>query len=124
MILLVDDRRHKFRGIDVPSAHLKKMGMSGRKQLLHNAFQIIDLAHCHDGIGSVVGTHQKRLRFIVRNTADSQISFHLIYIFVKLGTKGRILNVVNRSVKSLLLTVYSHSRTPRTQVGMVIRSEK
>ena len=57
MILLVDDRCHKLRGIDVTAAHLKEMGMSRSKQFLNNTFQVVDLAHCHDGIGSMMRAH-------------------------------------------------------------------
>ena len=41
--------------------------------LVEKCFNILDLAYCCNCKISQMGTHQKRLRFIVRNTAYSKI---------------------------------------------------
>ena len=124
VILLVNDCGDHFGGIDIPAAHLQKMAVAGGKDVLGNFVHIVDLSHGHDRIGSMVGTHQKGLGLVVRDTADPHISLHLVHVLVEFRPKGRILNIVNRPVESPFFTVNSHSRTPRPQMGMIVRTEK
>ena len=98
--------------------------MSIAEAFLHQCFYIIDLANCGDGKISQMGAHQKRLGLVVRNTADSQIAFHLCHILVKLGTKRRILNIMDHAVKSARFSIYCHSTSSCSQMGVIINSKK
>ena len=62
-----------------------------------------------------MGTYDQRLWLIVRNTADTEISFHLLHIFVEFGSEWCILNVVNRTIKSFF-AVNGHSSASCTKM--------
>ena len=70
-----------------------------------------------------MGADDQGLRFIIGDTSDPQIPFHLPHILVELGSERRILYIVNGTVKTIL-TIYSHAASPRTKVGMVVCSKK
>ena len=86
-VFLIDQRCRYLCRIHTATAHLQKMGMPVFEAFLYQSFYIIDLAYCCNCKISQMGTHQKRLRFIVRNTAYSKIALHLCHIFVKFGTE-------------------------------------
>ena len=86
-VFLIDQRCSYLCRIHTATAHLQKMGMPVFEAFLYQSFYIIDLAYCCNCKISQMGAHQKRLRFIVRNTAYSKIAFHLCHIFVKFGTE-------------------------------------
>ncbi len=88
-------------------------------QLVH----IVDLAYGCDRISSMVGTNQQRLRFIIRNTADSHSSGHLLDVFIKFGPKRRIFNIVDCTVKTAF-PIHDHAASLRPKMRMVINSEK
>ena len=65
VVLLVDDRRHQLRGVDVPAAHLQKVGVAGLEQGLDDLLGVVDTPHGDDGIGAVVRAHDQGLGLIV-----------------------------------------------------------
>ena len=69
-------------------------------------------------------TNQQGLGFIIGNTADAQMSVHVVDFLIKLRSEGRILYIVNRSVISFFFAVYNHSRTSCSKVGMIVCSEE
>ena len=94
------------------------------ENLIHDLLHIIDLAYRRNCKGPMVGTHQKRLGFIIGNTPNPKIPFHLVHILIKLCTKGCIFNIVNCPVKALFLAVNRHTGPSCPQVGMIIRAEE
>ena len=70
-----------------------------------------------------MGLYQKGLGFVVGNTSDSQCSFQLVQIPVKLRTEGGIFYIVDGPRKALA-AVYGHSASLSPQMGVVIHSEK
>ena len=98
--------------------------MSFPEQLLYQLAGIIDLPHGCNGVCAVMRTNHQRLGLIVGDTSDTHISLHGIYIFIEFGAERGILDIVYRPVIPVLLTVYRHSGTSGSQVGMIIRSKK
>ena len=119
---LIDYGSDQFRRIDVPAAHLQKMGMSVLKENIHNLGGIIDLSHGGDRIGSVMGTNDQRLRFIIRDTADTEIPFHLYDVFFEFRPEICRLYIMDGTVEAALAVVNRHAGTPCSQVRMIIRS--
>ena len=95
--------------------------------LFHNAghqlIHVIDFADGGNGIGSVVGTDDQRLGFKIGNAANTQIALHVMDVIVKLGTEGRILNIVDGPVEAIL-PVHRQAGPAGSQMGMVICAEK
>ena len=98
--------------------------MSLCKQILDDGIRIVDLAHGGNSISSVMGTHHQRLGLKIGNTADAQMSVHLIDILVELRTERCILYVVNGSVVTFFFAVDCHAGTSGSQMGMIIRSKE
>ena len=71
-----------------------------------------------------MGTHHQRLGLKIGNTADAQMSVHLIDILVELRTERCILYVVNGSVVTFFFAVDCHAGTSGSQMGMIIRSKE
>ena len=124
VVLLIQNRRHQLRGIDISAAHLKEMRVPFGEQFLCQKVRIINSAHSGNGIGSMVRTHHQRLGFIIRYTANPDTSPHFNHFFVKFCAKRRILNIMNRPVKSAFPVVNHHSSPPGAQMRMIICSEK
>ena len=109
IIPLIDDCRHQLGRVDISAAHFQEMRMSAAENLHQNLFHVVDTAHRDNGIGAMVGTDDQRLRLIIRNTADSQISGHFRHILVELGTEGGVLDVMNGTIEPFIFTVYRHT---------------
>ena len=88
-----------------------------------NFILIIDFSYCRDSKTSEMRLQQQRLGFIVRDTADPQISFQFLHIPFKFRTERRILYIVDRTIKAFL-TVDCHSSSSRSEMGMIIHSIK
>ena len=99
------------------------MRVSPIENLLCQLLGVIDAAHGGDGEGTVMGAHQQWLGLVVRDTADAQVSLHLLHIPVKFSTERGVLDIVNGTVKAVL-SVDGHAATACSQVGMIICSEK
>ena len=70
-----------------------------------------------------MGLNQQGLRLVIRDAGNSHVAFHLLHISFELGPEGRILNIVNGSVKSAG-SVGSHTASSGSQVRMVVDSVK
>ena len=81
--------------------------------------QVVNLADRRNRKAPQVRLNQQRLRLIVGNTADAQVSFQFLHVLLKLRAERRILNIVNRPLESLL-PVHRHAAAPRSQMGMVV----
>ena len=66
---------------------------------------IIHFANRCDRKASQLRLDQQRLRLKIGDTANPQIALHLSDIMVKFRSKRRILNIVDRTVKSLSLSL-------------------
>ena len=124
VVPLIDHRRHKLRGVNVSSAHLKEMALAVLKNLRHNLILIINLTHSGYGVGAMVRADNQRLGLIVRNTAYSQRAVHLVYVLVKFRAKRRIFDIMDCPVKTLLLIIQRHTGPSGPQMGMIIRPKK
>ena len=82
-IALIDQGSCQFRGIDISPAHFKEMGVSPGKELPHQFFVVVDLADRRDRIRAQMRADDQRLRLVIGNTANSQLSFHFQDILVK-----------------------------------------
>ena len=67
--------------------------------------------------------YKKRLRLVIRNTSDSKIAFHLIYIPVKFCTKRSIFYIMDRTAE-LSVSIRSHSASSRSEVRMIVHAVK
>ena len=65
IVLLVDQCRHKLRGVYGTAAHLKEMGSRPLDHLLRKLIDIIYPTHSSDRIGTVMRSYDKRLRLII-----------------------------------------------------------
>ena len=97
------------------------MGPSVAVRFLQDLFLIVDLTHRRDGKAAQMGLQKQRLRLIIRNAADPQISFQFLHIPFKLGTERRILYIMDRAVKPVF-TVNSHSASSRAEMRMVVHA--
>ena len=95
---------------------------AGLDDLVGQCIRIVDLSYRCQCIGSMMGTHDQRLRFIIRDTADTHITFHFVGILVKFGTERCALNIVDRPVEAVL-SEYHHAGTTRAQMGMIVCTE-
>ena len=93
------------------------------EKLFHQFLRVVDFAYGSQCVGSVMGTDNQWLGFIIGNTTDAVISFHGLDILVKLCTERCIFYVVYGTVKTIL-AVHSHSASSGTQMRMIIYSEK
>ena len=71
-----------------------------------------------------MGTHHQRLGLKIGNTAEAQMSVHLIDILVELRTERCILYVVNGSVVTFFIAVDCHAGASGSQMGMINYSKK
>ena len=99
-VLLIDDCRSQLRRIDMPAAHLKKMGFSAGETCLGQLFFIVDPAHRCNRIGSKMRTHNQGLRLHIADAANSHIARHFVYIAFKLCPKRRVFDVVDGTRKA------------------------
>ena len=120
---MIDDSGHQLGGINVSAAHLQKVRVALFKDNPGDFICIVDFAHRGDSVGTVVRADNKGLGFIIGNTSDAQISFHLSHIFIKLGSKRCVLNVMNCAVKTGF-AIYGHSASAGAQMRMVVSSKK
>ena len=90
--------------------------MSGLEHMLNDIVQVIDFSYGHDCVGSMMGTNDQRLRFVVRNASDSHRSMHDIDIFIKFCTERGIFNIVDRPVETVLFVVDGHTGTSGSQM--------
>ena len=88
---------------------------------LHELIRIIDLSYRCNGVGSMMGPDQKRLRVIIGYTTDSHISLHLLQVAGELTPKGSILYIMDGPVKSVL-SVYCQPCASGSQMGMIVGS--
>ena len=102
VLFLIDQRSYQLCCINVTATHLQEMCMSRIKNILNDLIHIIDLTYRCNCIRSMMRTHDQRLWLIIRNTANSHISFHFLHIFVKLCTKWGVLDIMDRTIESIL----------------------
>ena len=121
---LVDQGGGQLRRIDVASAHLQEVGVGTGKELPHEFLGIVDLAHRRDRVGAQMGADDQGLRFIVGDTSDAQLSFHLEDVLVEFRPEIRTLNIVDRPVKALHMVVHCQACAPCSQMGMIVCSVK
>jgi hypothetical protein len=84
---------------------------------------IIDFADSGNGISPMVRSHNQGLGLKIRDATDAQVTLHVMDIIVKLGTEGRVLNVVNGTVETVL-PVHCQTGPAGSQMGMIVRAEK
>ena len=70
-----------------------------------------------------MGAHNERLRLVVGNTSDAEVSLHGLHIIRKLGAEGAVFYVVNGAVKAFL-SVDGHAAAPCTEVRVIIRAKE
>ena len=97
--------------------------MSIAKEHFRQFFHIVDFAYRRNRVRSMMGTHQKRLRLIIRYTANAHRTGHFLYILVEFRAKRRIFDIVDGAVKAAFPVDY-HSSALRAQMGMVINAKK
>ena len=68
----------------------------------------------------MMGADQQRLRFIIRNTADSHVAVHGICLFIKFCTERGVFDVVDCPVKAFLFIICHHAGTPCSKVTMIV----
>ena len=68
--------------------------------------------------------YNQRLGFEIGDTSDAEIALHLMNIFLKFGTEGRVLDVMYGSIETFLLSVYCESASSGSQVRVVICTEE
>ena len=123
VILLVDDGRGQFRRVNGPAAHFQEMGPAAFEDLLDQLVCIVDLAHCADGVGAMVGTDDQGLGLKIRDTADAQLAFHASDFFVKFCSERGIFDIMNRSVETQISVIDRHAGTPCAQMRMIVCTE-
>ena len=70
-----------------------------------------------------MGAHNERLRLVVGNTSDAEVSLHGLHIIRKLGAEGAVFYVMNGAVKAFL-PVDGHAAAPRAEVRVIIRAKE
>ena len=91
--------------------------------ICYQLVNIVDLADGRDCIRTVMGAHDQRLGFKIRDATDAQIALHVMDVVIELGTEGRILNIMNGPVKTVF-PIHRQTGPAGSQVGMVVRAEK
>ena len=71
-----------------------------------------------------MGTNDQRLWLVIGYAADAERAVHFIDIFVELGAKRRVFDVVNGPVKTVLFAVNGHTGPSCSEMGMIIRAKK
>ena len=64
---------------------------------------------------------KQRLRLIVRDTANAQVSFQFFYIPFKFRTERRILYIVDCPIETIF-SVDRHSSSPCSEMRMIVHS--
>ena len=123
IFFLIDNGSDQFCGINIPSAHFQKMSIAVLIDQIGDFFCVVDFANGGDGVGTVVRADDQGLRFIIGDTTDTHIPFHLPHIFVKFGAKRCVFYIVNRAVKAVF-AVYRHAASPCTKVRMIVCPKK
>ena len=96
------------------------MRVRAAKEHIRQFSDIIDPAHCSDGISPVMRADDQRLGFIITDTPDAEISRHLYYIFFKLRPEVRALYIVDRPVKAFLCIIYRHAGASCSKMRMIV----
>ena len=65
IFLLVDKGSYQFRRIHITAAHFEEMRIAVSENGIYNFLCVINFADCGDCIGSMMGTDNQRLRFII-----------------------------------------------------------
>jgi hypothetical protein len=68
--------------------------------------------------------NQKRLRIRVADTPDPDVSGEVRKIFLKAGAEGGIGDGVDFSGAATVFVQHSHSRTPGSEMAVIICAEK
>ena len=123
IILLIDQCCNELCRINISAAHFQKMGTAISKQIFYQFIRIIDLTHRCDRIRSMMRTHDQRLWFIIRDTADSIPALHLLHIFIKLCTERCVFYIVDRTVKAFF-SPDCHATASCAQMRMIIHAKK
>ena len=97
--------------------------MSILEQLLCKFTYVINLTDCCKCISAMMRTYDQWLRFVIGDTSDSHMTTHFLNIFVKFCTKWCILNIVDRTIKSVF-SVYCHSASSCSQMWMVVDTKE
>lgn len=124
IVHLVDERRNEFSLVDLARAHRHELMPVVGKIVVHQLFGIVDDAHRRNRIQPEVGTHQKRLRVGVADAADAAAPVKIAQVVFKLGAERGIGNIVNLALKPGFGIVNHHTAAFRSQMGMIIHSEK
>ena len=124
VLFQIDEGGHQLCGVDVPAAHLQKVGVPRLEHGVHQLLRVVNPPHGDDGVSAVVGADDEGLGVVIGNTPDAKVALHLVYVLVELGAKGGVLDVVDGPVKAGILPVHRHARTAGAQVGVVVRAEK
>ena len=115
--------RHKLGVVDLAPAHGHELGILMLDQLLNQLGFIVDDPHRADGKMTLPAVNRQRLGFRIADAADTHVSFHGVRFLFKFCPEGGILYAVNGPVKARW-SVNAHTSCFRSQVGMVVRSEK
>ena len=118
-VLLVNDRSNQFGGVDVAAAQFKEVMILVEYQL-NEAFLIVDPADCTDGKIAEMAANQQRLRFVIGNTGNTQITAHIVYILFELCSEGRVLDIMDLTLETQLAVIHDHTAASRSQMGMIV----
>ena len=115
-VFLIYDSRDKLGRIDVSAAHLQEMRVAVCKNQFCDFVNIVDPAYRRNSICSKVRANHQRLRLIIGDAADSNVSAHFQNVFIELGSEICCLYVVDRAVEAFLNIICHQSRAPGSEM--------
>ena len=120
----VDQRRYQLCGIDLAAGHGFVMAADLEHMAVDQFLCVIDHADNTDRKNAEACPDQQRLRIAVVDTADRRGSLHIFKDMLELGPERRIVDLVDLPLKTDLFVIRSDAAGLRSEMGMVVHSEK
>ena len=121
---LIHQRGEKLRGIDLASRHRVKMSARRAEIFFNELIRVVyDARHAY-AIAAEARAEQQRLRIRVAYAAYRRRALHLAENVFELRSERRVVYTVYFSLKSYFSVIRGKSAVLRTEMRMIIHSEK
>ena len=123
-VALIDQGGYQLGRVDRSVAHCHQLVPVVGKILIYKSLGIIDDAHCRDRIDPEVRAHQQRLRIGIADAADAARTAKIIEVVLEFGPERRVRDRVDLSAEPVLFVPHTHTGISRTEMAVVVRTEK
>ena len=121
---MIDQRRNKFRRIDLSAGHRLIMAADFKHMLIDQCLCIVDHSDHADCKYAEAGPYQKRLRIAVVDASDRCRSLHIFKHMLEFCTERGIIDLMDLALQSDLFIVCSDASGLSSEMRVVIDSEK